>query len=122
MILSIGSIFLGYILKDLLVGLGTDFWNESIFILPEHNNQLDAEFVGLSQWISETQTSTWFRYKLFKLLPFFSSVLAVWLFLKLNIFVVKDFVNTLTVKWFQFYRKVRIVYFFYVVLIKILNE
>jgi NADH-ubiquinone oxidoreductase chain 5 len=25
MILSIGSIFLGYILKDLLVGLGTDF-------------------------------------------------------------------------------------------------
>ena len=46
-ILSLGSIFLGYIAKDLFVGLGTDFWNHSILILPEHNNQLDAEFFGL---------------------------------------------------------------------------
>jgi len=46
-ILSLGSIFLGYISKDLFVGLGTDFWSNSLFILPEHNNQLDAEFFGL---------------------------------------------------------------------------
>ncbi len=46
-ILSLGSIFLGYFAKDLFVGLGTDFWNHSILILPEHNNQLEAEFFGL---------------------------------------------------------------------------
>jgi NADH-ubiquinone oxidoreductase chain 5 len=47
MILSLGSIFLGYFAKDLFVGLGTDFWNHSIFILPQNNNQLDAEFFGI---------------------------------------------------------------------------
>jgi len=60
-ILSLGSIFLGFISKDLFIGFGTDFWNQSIFILPEHNMQFDAEFIP--QWI--------------KMLPFFSSMLAV---------------------------------------------
>jgi len=46
-LLSFGSIFVGYLTKDLFVGLGTDFWSGSIFILPEHNNQLEAEFFGL---------------------------------------------------------------------------
>lgn len=60
-ILSIGSIFLGYIAKDLFVGFGSDFWNQSIFILPSNNQQFDAEIIP----------------SLIKLLPFFGSMVAV---------------------------------------------
>lgn len=59
--LGLGSIYLGYIAKDMFVGLGTSYWNQSIFILPEHNTQVDAEFLPL----------------IVKLLPFFSSMSAV---------------------------------------------
>jgi NADH-ubiquinone oxidoreductase chain 5 len=58
-ILSLGSIFLGYVAKDLFVGLGTDFWNHSILILPEHNNQLDAEFFGLPNLSVMDMQSLW---------------------------------------------------------------
>ena len=80
MILSLGSIFFGYFAKDFFVGLGTDFWNHSIFILAQNNNQLDAEFFGLPNvslaesqiYYNWTYTARWI-----KLLPFFSSVFAV---------------------------------------------
>ena len=32
LVLSLGSIFFGYFAKELFIGLGTNFWNESIFI------------------------------------------------------------------------------------------
>jgi len=77
-ILSLGSIFLGYFSKDLLVGLGTDFWNQSIFILPRNNNQLDAEFFGLANLIeNESLWNSTYPYRFIKLLPFFSSLVAV---------------------------------------------
>jgi len=44
-ILALGSIFVGYIFKDMLIGLGTNFWGSSIFILPEHLSMIDAEFI-----------------------------------------------------------------------------
>lgn len=44
-ILAFGSIFVGYLAKDLMIGVGTDFWSNSIFVLPEHLVQLDAEFI-----------------------------------------------------------------------------
>ena len=44
--LSICSIFIGYILKDMMVGLGTDFWGNSIFVLPENVLLLEAEFLN----------------------------------------------------------------------------
>jgi NADH-ubiquinone oxidoreductase chain 5 len=47
LLLSFGSIFLGYLTKDLFIGLGTPFWNNSIFILPEHLNIIDAEFIPI---------------------------------------------------------------------------
>jgi len=82
MVLSLGSIFFGYFAKDLFVGLGTDFWNHSIFILPENNNQLDAEFFGLPN-LSLTETENYYnstyKYRFIKWLPFFSSVFAVFL-------------------------------------------
>ena len=43
-ILGIFSIFFGYIFKDLFIGLGTDFWINSLFMMPHHINIIDAEF------------------------------------------------------------------------------
>nr|YP_010394436.1 NADH dehydrogenase subunit 5 [Phytophthora multivora]DAZ88444.1 TPA_asm: NADH dehydrogenase subunit 5 [Phytophthora multivora]DAZ88877.1 TPA_asm: NADH dehydrogenase subunit 5 [Phytophthora multivora] len=44
-LLAFGSIFIGYISKDMFVGLGSDFWNNSIFINPLNNQMIDAEFL-----------------------------------------------------------------------------
>ena len=86
LVLSIGSIFFGYFAKELFIGLGTNFWNESIFILPEHNNQLEAEFFGLlNSSFFEAQNiynSTYF-FRWVKLLPFFLGLLALFLVKKL---------------------------------------
>lgn len=35
-VLAVGSIFFGYFFKDLFIGIGTDFWGNSIFILPKN--------------------------------------------------------------------------------------
>ena len=37
--------FIGYLTKDMIIGLGTDFWGNSIFVLPENMNLIDAEFI-----------------------------------------------------------------------------
>ena len=79
-VLSLGSIFLGYFAKDLFIGLGTDFWNHSIFILPAHNNQLDAEFFGLPNLSSPEFQGFWnstYKSGWMKLLPFYLSLIAV---------------------------------------------
>nr|YP_010394224.1 NADH dehydrogenase subunit 5 [Phytophthora colocasiae]UXG56120.1 NADH dehydrogenase subunit 5 [Phytophthora colocasiae]DAZ88232.1 TPA_asm: NADH dehydrogenase subunit 5 [Phytophthora colocasiae]DAZ88743.1 TPA_asm: NADH dehydrogenase subunit 5 [Phytophthora colocasiae] len=44
-LLAFGSIFIGYISKDMFVGLGSNFWNNSIFINPLNNQMIDAEFL-----------------------------------------------------------------------------
>ena len=44
-ILSIPSMFIGYYSKDMIIGLGTDFWGNSLFVLPENMNMIDAEFI-----------------------------------------------------------------------------
>lgn len=46
--LSFFSIFIGYILKDMFVGMGTDFWGNSIFVLPTNMLLLEAEFLDVS--------------------------------------------------------------------------
>jgi len=43
-ILSIPSIFIGYISRDLFIGLGTSFWNNALFVFPNNLNIIDAEF------------------------------------------------------------------------------
>ena len=45
-ILAIPSIFIGFYSKDMIVGLGTDFWGNAIFVNPENMNQIDAEFIS----------------------------------------------------------------------------
>jgi NADH-ubiquinone oxidoreductase chain 5 len=44
-LLAFGSIFVGYVFRDALIGAGTDFFGNAIFILPEHLNVLEAEFI-----------------------------------------------------------------------------
>lgn len=44
-LLALGSIFIGYLFKDLFVGIGTPFWGNSIFILPQ-NYLVDYEFLS----------------------------------------------------------------------------
>lgn len=43
-LLAVSSIVFGYIFKDLFIGLGSDFWLNSIFIHPNHIKLSDSEF------------------------------------------------------------------------------
>lgn len=45
-VLGIASIFFGYITKDLYVGLGSDTFNQSIYVLPINSNSYSAEFIS----------------------------------------------------------------------------
>lgn len=44
-ILSIVSIFIGYLTKDLMIGAGTDFWGNSLFILPQQFLLIESEWL-----------------------------------------------------------------------------
>jgi NADH-ubiquinone oxidoreductase chain 5 len=43
--LIFGSIFVGYLLKDMIIGAGTLFWQNALFVLPENLSIFDAEFL-----------------------------------------------------------------------------
>jgi len=43
-LLAILSIFFGYIGKDIFIGIGTNFWSNSLFIHPNHSTIIDSEF------------------------------------------------------------------------------
>lgn len=52
MLLSIGSIFIGFLTKDLFVGIGTNFWKTAIFILPTHSYFIEAECLKIQiKWL-----------------------------------------------------------------------
>jgi len=46
-ILSILSISVGFLTKDLFIGFGTNFWGSSIFVLPQNYVLSDVEFIDL---------------------------------------------------------------------------
>jgi NADH-ubiquinone oxidoreductase chain 5 len=48
LVLTVGSIFVGYLGRDMIIGAGTDFFGSAIFVLPSHNNVLEAEFIPVS--------------------------------------------------------------------------
>ena len=95
-ILCIPSMFIGYIAKDMIIGLGSDFWGNAIYNLPSNMNRFDSEFID--------QT--------FKLLPVIVSCLGVlsaytlYTFGSKLLFQVKitnlgrKFYNYLNKKWF----------------------
>ena len=45
LILCLGSIFVGYVGKDLFLGLGVDTWNSSLFQLVTHISYFESEFL-----------------------------------------------------------------------------
>jgi len=45
-ILVVPSIFAGFYLKDMFIGMGTDFWGNSLYVLPKNMNQIDSEFIN----------------------------------------------------------------------------
>ena len=42
-VLSLGAIFIGYLTKDMMIGLGTTYWGNALFTLPEHSVMIDSE-------------------------------------------------------------------------------
>lgn len=44
-LLSLLSIFIGYLTRDMFIGLGSDFWNTSIFVLYDNCKIIEAEFL-----------------------------------------------------------------------------
>jgi NADH-ubiquinone oxidoreductase chain 5 len=51
-LLGLGSIFIGFITKDFFIGLGTDFWRTSVFILPNNIFFVEAEFLPINlKWL-----------------------------------------------------------------------
>lgn len=47
-VLALGSLYAGFLFKEMFIGLGTDFWNNSIFINPQNANLIEAEFLPQS--------------------------------------------------------------------------
>ena len=47
-ILSLGSIFIGYVSRDMMIGMGTDFWGNALFSLPTSQNMLESEWLDSS--------------------------------------------------------------------------
>jgi len=74
LILTFPSVFFGYLSHDLFIGLGTGFWNNSIFNLHTNLNVVDAEFAP----------------QFFKLLPVCLSIFGASLALFLYTFFSKD--------------------------------
>ena len=95
--LSILSIFIGYFFRDMAVGLGSDFWENSLALCYSNNYLMDAEFLPF----------------IIKLIPLICAGLGVllatyiynWLTKYLNSLVFKDFFRNIYVflnkKWFM---------------------
>ena len=52
-LLGLGSIFIGYLFRDAIIGLGTPFFNNAIFVLPENGDAyIEAEFIdAFYKWV-----------------------------------------------------------------------
>lgn len=52
-LLAIGSIFIGYLFRDAVLGLGSSFFGNALFILPQHSDTfVDAEFIHIKfKWL-----------------------------------------------------------------------
>jgi NADH-ubiquinone oxidoreductase chain 5 len=48
-LLAFGSIFVGYLAKDMMIGLGTDFWSNALFVFPQNSVLLESEYIPQSQ-------------------------------------------------------------------------
>ena len=95
-ILSIPSIFIGYLSRDMIIGLGSDFWGNSIFILPENMNLIDAEFIEYKFKILPVILSLSGASLSFFMYTFFNDLL----FKIKTSYIGKNFYNFFNKKWF----------------------
>lgn len=53
LILGLGSIFFGFLTRDMIIGLGTSFFGNAIFVLPLNaGTAIDAEFIStIIKWV-----------------------------------------------------------------------
>nr|YP_008816072.1 NADH dehydrogenase subunit 5 [Entransia fimbriata]AGZ90295.1 NADH dehydrogenase subunit 5 [Entransia fimbriata] len=49
-LLAMGSLFMGFLTKDMMIGLGTDFWGNSIYQAPHNEVFIESEF-GIPTWV-----------------------------------------------------------------------
>jgi NADH:ubiquinone oxidoreductase subunit 5 (subunit L)/multisubunit Na+/H+ antiporter MnhA subunit len=47
MVLALGSVFVGYLGRDMFIGAGTDFWRHSLCVLPQHDVLVESEYLPL---------------------------------------------------------------------------
>ena len=47
-LLAFGSIFVGYLGKDMMIGLGTNFWGNALYTLPQNSLLLESEYIPQS--------------------------------------------------------------------------
>ena len=95
-ILSIPSVLIGFYTKDMFIGLGTDFWGNSIFVLPKNMNMIDAEFIDHTFKILPVILSILGATTSFMLYTFSSKLLFQF---KIS-FLGKKIYNFLNKKWF----------------------
>jgi len=51
-ILCVGSVWVGYLMREMIIGVGTDFWGNAIFTHPKNVVMLEAEFLPVGvKWI-----------------------------------------------------------------------
>ena len=85
-ILAFGSIFVGFIAKDLFLGMGVDTWNHALFQIVSHSSFIEAEFLPFY----------------IKLIPFIFSLSGVFLAIVLyNIYEIK-FIKLSSYKFFYY--------------------
>ncbi len=95
-VLSIPSMFIGFYTKDMIIGLGTDFWGNALFVLPKNMNMIDAEFIDHIYKVLPVILSLCGATSSFLLYTFGSTILFK---LKFS-FLGKKIYNFLNKKWF----------------------
>jgi len=92
-ILCLGSIFIGYITKDIFIGFGNFTFYKTIFNNPIFNLNILSEFIPIE----------------FKLIPVFSSFLGIILSITIYSFFIKYFIiiqkNVIFLKFYYFFSK-----------------
>ena len=108
--LAFPSIFIGFFSKEAFVGLGTDFWGNSIFIKPENMNIFDSECIPYKFKIFPVQLSCLGGLIAFLLYNYIPKTL---FFFKRNVVGLKIY-NFLNKKWFfdKLYQEYISQYFF----------
>nr|QYC61872.1 NADH dehydrogenase subunit 5 [Stephanopyxis turris] len=96
LILSVPSIFAGFYLKDMFIGLGTDYWGNAIYVLPDNMNRIDSEFISQIYKLLPVILSCFGAFLSFILYTFFDKLLFN---IKIS-FLGKKFYNFLNKKWF----------------------